>query len=947
MKKLVLNLFFALSFGAAFAQSGAISGLILDENKLGMPGAAIFIEELSQGAISDSRGNFKMYNIPEGEYNVAVSYLGYEMFKTKVTVSADETSFLSVDLNPGVMLGDEILILGDRLKGHAKALSQQKNLMNITNIVASDQIGRFPDANIGDALKRVPGITIQQDQGEARDIIVRGMAPQLNSVTINGERIPSAEGDNRRVQLDLIPSDMIQLIEVNKALTPDMDADAIGGSVNLLTRGIPNGKRISGTLASGYNFLSNKPIWTGALILGDRFFDEKLGMILSGSYNYHDFGSDNIEAEWVETDDYGVLPGEFDLRTYHVTRVRRSLSLGLDYKFNENNIVYLSAMYNWRDDRENRYRFTAGDLEDAYEDGLISQISEGTFQTEASIRRQTKGGINNDRNKSTRLEDQRMFNTSLRGEHLFWSKLKLNWSATYSRASEERLNERYVSYESDEQSVILDVSNVRKPNVSPSESNSWQQLEYDEITDENGWTYEEDYNGKIDLQLPVSKNGVIKFGGVYRTKNKVRNNDFYDVSPVEGENSGDAHPVLGGSWDTDEEEYSDLVMQNINVKDQTKSDFLAGDQYKAGYFASKDFIGNLDVENASIWEKELNPEEYVPGNYNANEIITGAYAMLDFQISSKLSTIAGLRVESTNIDYNGFAFDTEEETINETSGKNNYTNWLPGIHLKYDATSSTVFRLAWTNTLARPDYFKLVPFEEFNPDDQELIQGNPDLEPATAMNLDFMAESYFKSIGLISGGLFYKNIDNFQYEQVQNDIVHPVYGELDEFVTFANGGTATILGFETSFQRQLDFLPGFWKGFGLYLNYTFTDSDADGIQGRENETIGLPGTAKHMYNASLSYESKRLVLRVSLNHASDYIDELGGDSFEDRFYDKQTFLDMNGSYAVTPNWRIFAEVNNLTNQPLRFYQGSPEYTMQEEYYNARFNFGIKFDFFGN
>ena len=818
--------------------------------------------------------------------------------------------------------------------------------MNITNIVASDQIGRFPDANIGDALKRVPGITIQQDQGEARDIIVRGMAPQLNSVTINGERIPSAEGDNRRIQLDLIPSDMIQLIEVNKALTPDMDADAIGGSVNLLTRTVPTGTRISGTLASGYNFLSNKPIWTGGLILGKRFFNDKLGAMLSGSYNYHDFGSDNIEAEWVETDDYGVMPGEFDLRTYYVTRIRRSLSLGLDYKFDENNIIYLSGMYNWRDDRENRFRFTAGDLEDAYDDGLITEVSNGLFETEAEIRRQTKGGIDNDRNKNARLEDQRMYNVSLRGEHLVANKLKINWSGTYSRASEERLNERYISYESGGQAVMLDITDTRKPYVYPTESTNWQQLEFDEITEENQWTYEEDYNGKIDLQLPIASSGILKFGGIYRSKNKVRDNDFYDVEPVEGENAGDSHPVLGGSWDAEEEEYTDLVMQNVPTDDQSKSDFLAGDEYQAGYFVRKDFLGDLDPDDNSLWEKELNPEEYAPGNYNADEDITSAYAMLDYQLSPKFSTILGVRVEKTNTKYNGYAFDIEEETISETSGSNDYTNWMPGVHVKFDATDNTILRLAWTNTLARPDYYKLVPFVEYNSEDLELVQGNPELKPATSMNLDFMAENYFKSIGLVSGGVFYKDVENFQYEKVENDIVHPVYGELDEFVTFENGGSASILGFEAAFQRQFDFLPGIMKGFGLYLNYTYTHSEADGIEGRESETLGLPGTAKHMYNASLSYESQKLVVRASINHASDYLDELGGETFEDRYYDKQTFVDLNASYAFTPSWRIFAEVNNLTNQPLRYYQGRSDLTMQEEYYNMRMNIGIKFDLFG-
>src|SRR5690606_41478096 len=114
----------------------------------------------------------------------------------------------------------------------------------IANVISADQIGRFPDANVGDALKRVAGITMQNDQGEARNIIIRGMAPYLNSVTLNGDRIPSAEGDNRNVQMDLIPSDMISTIQVNKTLTPDMDADAIGGSVNLILRAVPNGERI-------------------------------------------------------------------------------------------------------------------------------------------------------------------------------------------------------------------------------------------------------------------------------------------------------------------------------------------------------------------------------------------------------------------------------------------------------------------------------------------------------------------------------------------------------------------------------------------------------------------------------------------------------------------------------------------------------------------------------
>src|SRR5690606_37844237 len=161
----------------------------------------------------------------------------------------------------------------DFLRGQAKALNQQRNNANITNIISSDQVGRFPDANIGDALKRVPRITMQNDQGEARNIIVRGLSPELNSVTINGDRIPSPEGDNRNVQMDLIPFDMISTIEVNKTLTPDMDADAIGGSVNLITRAVPNRERISATLSGGYAPIRDKGLYNGAFIYGNRFVD--------------------------------------------------------------------------------------------------------------------------------------------------------------------------------------------------------------------------------------------------------------------------------------------------------------------------------------------------------------------------------------------------------------------------------------------------------------------------------------------------------------------------------------------------------------------------------------------------------------------------------------------------------------------------------------------------
>ncbi len=911
-----LLLFFLLA-GNASAQ-GVLKGRVIDAENLSLPGANVVLTGTNYGTISDQKGDFSISNLPEGSYEVSVSYLGYGQLSQPVEIQTGRTTTLNFRMDQTALDAAEFIVFGDRLKGQAKALNQQKNNANITNIVSSDQIGRFPDANVGDALKRIPGITMQNDQGEARDIIIRGMAPQLNSVTLNGERIPSAEGDNRNIQMDLIPSDMIQTIEVNKAVLPSMDADAIGGSVNLVTRQAPNNLRISGTAASGINLLSNKPIWTGGLVLGDRFLDDKLGLILSGSYNNHNFGSDNVEAVWYNSDN-GVALEEFDIRKYLVQRVRRSINLATDFRINDNNQLFLSGMYNHRDDWENRFRMRVGNLDDSFDDGDFTESTPNVFQTKGRVQYQSKGGIDGGRVGNRRLEDQRVYNMSLGGNHLF-NRLKMDWSATYARASEERPNERYISYRSSNQDVFVDVTNPEFPNVNLSNPQDNFGIGFHEISEENQFTFDRDLNARLDFKLPYTDKGILQFGLRYRGKRKERQNDFFEFEPVDEDSFG-------------------ASIGSVPNRDYTDPNYLAGSQYQAGYFATPEFLGGLNLGNSSLFDGTDLPEEYAPGNYTANENITAAYAMADHQFSERFSAIAGLRVENTAIDYRGNSFNIDEETISPTAGEQNYTNVLPGLHLKYDADANTVLRFAWTNTIARPNYVDLVPYAEFSPDDEELARGNPNLRATTSMNFDFMAERYYSSVGILSAGAFYKDIDDFIYTITTQGYNDPVFGSNLEYSRPENGGTASVYGLEASFQRQI------WRGLGIYLNYTYTRSSTTGIEGRDNDELVLPGTAENMFNASLSYETDKLVLRLALNYASDYLDELGGEGFEDRYYDRQVFLDANASYAITPKWRLFAEGNNLTNQPLRYYQGIRSRTMQMEYYNARFNFGLKFDLF--
>ena len=442
--------FFSILIFSAFssqAQSGKIIGKIIDEQGLSMPGATLKLGTSPiQMAVSDQSGKFSFSSVKNGKYELTVTYIGYQPVKSSVEIN-DQALQITLKMVEVAISGNEVIVIGDRLKGQAKALNQQRNNSNITNVVSADQIGRFPDANIGDAIKRIPGITMQNDQGEARNIIIRGMAAGLNSVTLNGERIPSAEGDNRNIQMDLIPADMVQTIEVNKAILPNMDADAIGGSVNLVTRTAPNDLRVSGTLGSGVNFLSDKPITNIALVLGNRLLNEKLGIVFSGSFNNHIFGSDNFEGVWSKTKNpaYPVVLSGFDLRKYDVQRIRRSSSVALDYQLAKGHTIFLNAMYNWRDDRENRYRFRVDRLNTPVEAANFKDISANLYEIRGRVAIQTKGGIENDRNKGTRLEDQRVANVSLSGEDIF-GKLKMNWSGTYAYAQEDRPNERYITH---------------------------------------------------------------------------------------------------------------------------------------------------------------------------------------------------------------------------------------------------------------------------------------------------------------------------------------------------------------------------------------------------------------------------------------------------------------------------------------------------------------------
>lgn len=924
MKKTLLLLFVViLAFNQSskaedenenLANKGTIAGRIVDTDHLPLPGATVLIESINKGIVSDVNGFYRLTALKPGVYNVKVTYIGFKDLVQKATVSMGKTIELNFEMEAGIDM-DEIVVNG-AMQGQSKALNQQKNNMNISNIISADQVTRFPDSNVGDALKRIPGINVQYDQGEARFGNIRGTSPEYNSVTVNGDRIPSAEAESRAIQLDLIPSDMIQTIEVSKVVTPDMDADAIGGSVNLVTKSSPYKRRISGTFGGGYNFLSDKPAQNFSLVYGDRFFNKKLGMVLSGSYENKKLGSDNIEGEW-DTDDGMTYMTDFQIRTYNVQRERQSYSASFDYNFNVDHKIEFKSIYNHRKDWENRYRLRYKDIE----------YNEGEWVSE--IRRQTKGGVGD--NKNTRLEDQKAMNFALSGEHHFGI-VKFDWKGSYAKAEEDRPNERYITYRHKDAVLNPDLSDTEKP-IFTVLTESAQDLNSDwdlkELNEQHQYTDDIDKIFKANLSLPWLEGDFknkIKIGASYKGKEKKRDNMFYEYTPE------------------DEDAFNTASI--ASKVDKSKSDFEAGSQYQAGNFVSEKYLGNLDFDSGFEGEEVL---EELAGNFDAKEDLYASYFRLDQSFGKKLDVIAGVRMEATSVEYTGRELKIDEEgeeslliTPTETD---DYINVLPSLIGKYSLAANTKLKFAWTNTIARPRYYDLVPHVNINLEDLEAEVGNPELEPTKSMNFDIMFEHYFNSIGQITAGVFYKDITDFTVTQELRDYEYNgvVY---DKFSKPFNAGDANLYGFEFAFQRQFDFLPGFLKQTGIYANYTYNYSEVKNfnLEGREGEDMTLPGTPQNTLNASLFYEGKKLTVRASFNYADDFIDEVGDEAFYDRYYDAVAYLDFNANYSISKNWNIFFEANNLLNQPLRYYQGSSQYTMQEEYYNRKIYFGVKFDF---
>ena len=948
-----------------FIFAGGISGKITDAGSGDfLPGANVVLDGTNYGASSDRFGEFTISNVPDGSYTLTVTYVGYADYSDSVTVGSDVVSkdiALSVDY-----VAMEAVNVTGLAQGQAKALSQQRSAGNIKNVVSRDQMEKFPDQNVADVLQRLPGIALESDHGEGRYVQIRGAEASLNTTTINGVKVPSPE-DVRKISLDIIPSYSLGSVEVTKAITPDMDGDAIGGHVNLITKNAfdYDGQFMEAKVAGGHRPLYGKSGSMGAFTYGNQFMDGKLGLIVSSSYEFNDMKTDNIELEWNDEYEFvsdvidseedetyvvdeadGTIINDMQLKNYALSRERIGITTGLDYKLAENSKLYLNLITNTYTYKENRnrlrYRFDKSVDEETPGSGYTNVTSNSGTANLARITRELK----------SRSSISKINSFSLGGNHALGN-MKADWAFTQSYAEELRDPSLNAEFEAKDINMNYEFSDNNHPQITSftdDEGSAFDQhdlsaYELDAIELEGNYIPNaKSPNGNLvsgddqviafNLAMPLSlggANGEIKAGAKLSSKKKKS-----DVSGAEV-----------WEWDGDD----DLIMQGFDMD-------IEGDEYMDGNYVhthGMDVDKLRDHMSANLGSYNILPmyEDAILETWDATEDITAFYGMANMRMG-KINFIGGARVEQTSTEYNSWAGAVEDaedaelsldESLSQffTAQKvsKEYTDVLPMFHVRYAVNNRTMVRAAYTETIARADFASLVPFIATDGDDAEA--GNPELESAHSQNIDLMLEYYPSGLGIFSFGYFSKAIDNYIYTAVLQDAtIRDGAKVYDEVVMPVNGENATLSGWEMNFVKNLDFLPGPLSNLSLYFNYTSTTSEADYGDMREKSTF--PGQAPATGNLSFAYETNKLTARFSQSIADQYIVEVGEDADEDIYYDPANRLDFSMSYNINSKLTLFADILNITNVPHVYFMGDASKPVEKEVYGATMKIGTSYRF---
>ena len=963
------------------AQAAVVQGRVTEgSGTIGLEGATITVAETGQTTTADRDGRFRFADLPAGEYTLVARYIGVAPGDTTVSLASDDaTANAEIRLGAFLEITDNVLVVGQRGSLNS-SLSRQRASDRVITVLSADAIGQLPDENVAEAARRAPGVNVQNDQGEGRFISIRGANPNFVTTTINGIRLPSPEADARQVPLDVIDSDILSGIVITKSLTPDVDGDSIGGNVEIETlSGLDQDTMLFRLKAAGiYSNIVEELGHRYSGVFANKFLDDRLGVAASLAWQKRRFGSDNVEVDGPDWDLENAVPfpEEFELRDYQIDRERLSASLNLDYRANDNTMLFLRGLYSDFSDQEFRSR-----VENKFGDGVYDDAASGG--SVAVINATPDDEYEVDRDIKDRLEEQTIYSISTGGEFTSdaWT---IDVSAAYSFAEESEPNRLDTDFRAqfDSGAFGVDVSDGVRPRLAFPDADAEaayfnpDNYEFDGLELTNGLSEDEEFAFEGNVQYDIADffggPGYIKTG----VKARLREKSFdFDLQVFDG-------------FDGDDLFLSDF-QTSIDFELAPINPVADGPAVRDFFFANRDLF-ELDAIATAV--------ESNAANYIADENVYAGYLMgqRDF---GPVSIIAGVRVEHTEYDATGFSvleqdievtadgdqtgnidafvpgaaaegeliaenieaefIAADDETViegarafsQELTASNSYTDYLPSFNLRFDATEEVVVRFGYYKTIVRPTLEAAAPRTFVAQDEGDNTQGfagNPDIDRQQAHNIDASIEWYRGNNSVISAGVFYKDISDFiALQQFRDVTINNV--EFDEVDRFINLPEASIFGLEFNYQQPLDFLPSPLDGFIFSANYTFVDSEATLDEGRK---IAIPGQSDHVATAILGYDKGPFDIRVAATYRDEFLDEIsvaqdaaGNDL--DRIVDDHIQLDVSAKYRLTDQFKIFTEFKNINNEPFVATirpDGFGRLNSQFEEYGWSAKFGVQFTY---
>ncbi|MEX2961576.1 TonB-dependent receptor [Microbulbifer sp. TYP-18] len=849
------------------------------------------------------------------------------VFAISVNLGAQETP----DDSPRAM---ETIEVTAQAANASSAIERQRASDKVVSVLTSEAIGSLPDANVSEALQRIPGVFIERDQGEGRFVGVRGIDPNLNAASINGMGIPAPERDRRSVALDVIPSDLLSSLEVFKTLTPDMSADSIGGAIEIksLNAFDRDGRSVKMTVENGYSALQEEtsPKLSGAFTEVFELDGRELGVALAASWQQRNFGSENIETDGV-WQPLTALDGseavgatELEQRDYTVTRERTGLVANFDYRPNDSTEFFLRSLYSDFSDEEQRQR-NSFKLDE--ENDEPDTIAEGfAVWSGAALEKELKD----------RSEEQKIFSVVAGGEHSF-AQWGVNYSLGYSQSEENEPGRRDTTFVQEGLQLGYTRAGERPQLTAGEAAFTAANYELDELVVENNFTEDGETSFRLDISRELQLAGnpsSLQFGLSERRRKK---SDDVNATVYDG---------FGGDYTL-----ADFAADNL---DYSLADFGPAVNRSA---LNRFISANIDSFDIDATDTALNSTR----DYKVEEDVSALDVMNSIDFGNG-NLVYGLRYEATEFRANGWrAVESDDAVegatqvaedvyVSATAYQREYHHIFPSVNLKYQLSDNILLRGAYTESLARPSFGYLNPSPaavEYDDGELEVEAGNPNLDPFESQNLDFSFEYYADTLGMFSVGVFYKNIDHFiAIADVADrvDLTQFLGGlpiEEAQVLQPINGDTATLTGAELAWTR------GFDNGLLLKANATFTDSEAQldlGHGTSRSETISLPQQADTVANLILGYERDAFSMRLSAAFRGARLLELDlEDAAFDLYEDDHLQFDLTAKYSFQNGVQLSFSGINLTDEP--FYANRNGFNGQYEEYGPSYVLGLTYSNF--